>query len=76
MSTLVSINKLSKYYQRGSEKVQVLQNLDLEIEQGDFLALMGPSGSGHFWNQAFNNSFSFVFLEPPTFLFDVPYRSS
>lgn len=46
MNTLVSINKLNKYYQRGSEKVQVLQDLDLEIAQGDFLALMGPSGSG------------------------------
>lgn len=46
MNTLVSINKLTKYYQRGSEKVQVLQDLDLQIEQGDFLALMGPSGSG------------------------------
>ncbi len=46
MSTLVSINKLSKFYQRGAEKVEVLHNLDLEIEQGDFLALMGPSGSG------------------------------
>ena len=46
MNTLVSINKLSKYYQRGSERVEVLQGLDLTIEQGDFLALMGPSGSG------------------------------
>jgi len=46
MNTLVNINKLSKIYQRGAEKVQVLQDLDLEIQQGDFLALMGPSGSG------------------------------
>jgi putative ABC transport system ATP-binding protein len=46
MNTLVSINKLNKFYQRGAEKVQVLQDLDLEIQQGDFLALMGPSGSG------------------------------
>jgi len=46
MSTLVSINKLSKLYQRGAEQVHVLENLDLEIQQGDFLALMGPSGSG------------------------------
>jgi len=46
MNTLVSINKLTKHYQRGSEKVHVLESLDLEIKQGDFLALMGPSGSG------------------------------
>jgi len=46
MSTLVRIRDLTKNYQRGAETVAVLQRLDLEIEQGDFLALMGPSGSG------------------------------
>jgi putative ABC transport system ATP-binding protein len=46
MSTLVRIHELTKNFQRGSELVQVLQRLDLEIPQGDFLALMGPSGSG------------------------------
>ncbi len=46
MSTLVRIRDLTKNYQRGNEVVQVLQRLNLEIEQGDFLALMGPSGSG------------------------------
>lgn len=46
MSTLVRIRDLTKNFQRGSELVQVLQRLDLEIPQGDFLALMGPSGSG------------------------------
>ncbi|NLA68484.1 MAG: ABC transporter ATP-binding protein [Gammaproteobacteria bacterium] len=46
MSTLVSIRNLSKSYQRGPEKVEVLQGLDLDIASGDFVALMGPSGSG------------------------------
>lgn len=46
MSTLVRIRNLTKNFQRGSEKVEVLHRLDLEIPQGDFLALMGPSGSG------------------------------
>lgn len=46
MNTLVRIRDLTKNYQRGSETVQVLQRLDLEIPEGDFLALMGPSGSG------------------------------
>ena len=46
MSTLVRIRDLTKNFQRGSELVQVLQRLDLDIPQGDFLALMGPSGSG------------------------------
>ena len=46
MSTLVSIRNLHKTYQRGPEKVDVLHGIDIDIEQGDFVALMGPSGSG------------------------------
>jgi len=46
VSVLVEIRKLSKVYERGREKLEVLHHVDLDIEQGDFLALMGPSGSG------------------------------
>src|SRR5690606_5690308 len=46
MASLVSIRSLTKTYQRGPEKLQVLHDIDLDIEQGDFVALMGPSGSG------------------------------
>ena len=46
MSTLVSIRNLHKTYQRGPEKVDVLKGIDLDIDTGDFVALMGPSGSG------------------------------
>ena len=46
MSSLVSIRDLRKTYQRGAERVQVLHGIDLEIPEGDFVALMGPSGSG------------------------------
>ena len=46
MSTLVSIRNLHKTYQRGPEKVDVLNGLDIDIAEGDFVALMGPSGSG------------------------------
>ncbi|MGR4895364.1 ABC transporter ATP-binding protein [Stenotrophomonas sp. LARHCG68] len=46
MSTLVSLRNITKTYQRGPEKVQVLHGIDLDIERGDFVALMGPSGSG------------------------------
>ena len=46
MATLVSIRNLRKTYQRGPEQVDVLHGVDLDIEAGDFAALMGPSGSG------------------------------
>ena len=45
-STLVEIRNLTKTYQRGPEKIQVLHGIDLDIDRGDFIALMGPSGSG------------------------------
>ena len=46
MATLVEIRDVSKTYERGKQKVEVLHHIDLDIEKGDFLALMGPSGSG------------------------------
>ena len=46
MGKLIEIRDLSKVYQRGKQKVEVLHHIDLDVEQGDFLALMGPSGSG------------------------------
>ncbi len=46
MGTLVEIRNLSKTYERGKQKVEVLHHIDLDIEEGDFVALMGPSGSG------------------------------
>ena len=46
MNTLVQIQNLSKTYTRGAQKIEVLHGINLEIEAGDFVALMGPSGSG------------------------------
>ncbi len=46
MTALVSLRGLTKSYTRGPETIQVLHGIDLDIEQGDFVALMGPSGSG------------------------------
>jgi putative ABC transport system ATP-binding protein len=46
MSALIEIRDLSKVYTRGKQKVEVLHHIDLDVQQGDFLALMGPSGSG------------------------------
>jgi putative ABC transport system ATP-binding protein len=43
---LAELRGVSRVYQKGKERVEVLQNLDLDIPRGDFLAIMGPSGSG------------------------------
>ena len=43
---LVQVRDVHKVYKRGAERIDVLKGLDLEVPQGDFLALMGPSGSG------------------------------
>jgi putative ABC transport system ATP-binding protein len=45
-SPLVQIKDLNKSYRRGNQIIPVLDNIALEINEGDFLALMGPSGSG------------------------------
>jgi len=46
MGKLIEIRDLSKVYERGRQKVEVLHHINLDIAEGDFLALMGPSGSG------------------------------
>jgi putative ABC transport system ATP-binding protein len=43
---VVRVQNVHKEYRRGSERIDVLQGIDLETPPGDFLALMGPSGSG------------------------------
>ncbi|MFC1695365.1 ABC transporter ATP-binding protein [Pseudomonadota bacterium] len=43
---LVIIRNVDKIFKRGSEEIHVLGGLDLQIPDGEFLALMGPSGSG------------------------------
>jgi putative ABC transport system ATP-binding protein len=43
---IVAIRDLVKEYRRGAEVVRVLDGLSLQIDSGDFVALMGPSGSG------------------------------
>ena len=46
MSALVSIRNVVKGYVRGKQRVEVLHGINLEVQSGEFLALMGPSGSG------------------------------
>lgn len=43
---IARLRSVTKRYLRGHQSVDVLQSLDLDIAQGEFLALMGPSGSG------------------------------
>jgi putative ABC transport system ATP-binding protein len=40
------VSEVHKYFERGSERIDVLNGLSLEVGEGEFLALMGPSGSG------------------------------
>jgi len=46
MSDLIQIQNVSKSYWRDSFEIPVLNNLSLDVKQGEFMALMGPSGSG------------------------------
>ena len=45
-NSLVTVRELHKVFQRGGQRIDVLQGVNLDIPEGDFLALMGPSGSG------------------------------
>jgi putative ABC transport system ATP-binding protein len=42
----IQVRDLDKTYRRGGEELHVLQGLNLDVEQGEFVAFMGPSGSG------------------------------
>jgi putative ABC transport system ATP-binding protein len=46
MAAVVSLKNVVKRYTRGKQQVEVLHGLNLDVESGEFLALMGPSGSG------------------------------
>ena len=46
MRTIVDVQHLYKSFTRGSERIDVLQDLSLDVKEGEFVALMGPSGSG------------------------------
>lgn len=43
---MISLEGITKSYEVGKEKIDVLKNIDLYVEAGEFTAIMGPSGSG------------------------------
>jgi len=45
-NSLITARNLDKTFHRGSEDIRVLQGLNLDVDEGDFVAFMGPSGSG------------------------------
>ena len=44
--TLLALNKVSKSYGEGADKTAVLKDINLEIKEGKFVAIVGFSGSG------------------------------
>ena len=44
--SLIRLQKISRRYQMGAETVHALREVSLEIERGEYVAIMGPSGSG------------------------------
>ncbi|CAN5255248.1 ABC transporter ATP-binding protein [soil metagenome] len=43
---MLSLQHISKYYQAGGNKNIVLNDINLEVDEGEFISIMGPSGSG------------------------------
>ena len=43
---MISLHKIYKWHNSGSNRVFLLKDINLQVEEGDFISIMGPSGSG------------------------------
>ncbi|HRH34307.1 MAG TPA: ABC transporter ATP-binding protein [Catalimonadaceae bacterium] len=46
MPNLLSIRNLSKWVSNGGKRISILENINLEVAESEFISIMGPSGSG------------------------------
>ena len=46
MQEVIKLEKAGKTYEMGEVQVEAMKDINLEIKQGDFIAVVGPSGSG------------------------------
>ena len=45
-NTIIKLERVNKSYQKGKTALHILKDIDLQVEQGEFVAILGPSGSG------------------------------
>ncbi|MGV3586107.1 MAG: ABC transporter ATP-binding protein [Adhaeribacter sp.] len=43
---MITLKDIDKYYASGFSRTYVLRNINLEVQEGEFISIMGPSGSG------------------------------
>jgi len=46
MAGIISCSNLRKFYQVGNQVVKAIRHIDIDIQKGEYVAIMGPSGSG------------------------------
>ena len=59
--SVIAVKDLTKHYSLGSQTVEALRGISFDIDTGEFIAIMGPSGSG---NSTLMNIIGF--LDSPT----------
>src|SRR6516165_4484243 len=46
MQPVIAVREVTKVFEEGTNRIQVLHGVDFEVEPGEVVLLMGPSGSG------------------------------